>query len=176
MKIKSGYGVTLILIIMSMTACSLNSVVSPTPDLEMTAKAMVEATTSAQNNMQATIDAAVQQTASAQTGGATPTPAVQVNYYTLSEEELAALIDQSVEEALAASQTAYTETNQATSDGSVSSTEAETVVVTVAAAEELINEIDEMIYAYYDLYGTYASVTLEELQAIESDLTQNNSE
>lgn len=144
-----------------------------TPDIAATANAAIQATQAAQASVQATVSSAVQQTQVSmptQTPSATTVPGQQTDYYTLSEEELAALIDQSVNEAMAASQTAYDSTTQATSDGTVSDTEAQTIYVTATEAEALIEEVDAMIAAYTEIYGELAEASLALMTELESDL------
>jgi hypothetical protein len=177
---KSRFFVFLVIVLVfSISACDLGtSQMAATPNIAETAKAIVSATSNAEKSMQTTISAAVAATNQASTTNQpalTQTPPTQVNYYTLSEEELSALIDQSVQEAMNASQTANTTTSQATSDGSVSTEEVQTVTVSTQEAELLLNEVDQMINAYYELYGAYASATLTELQAIEAELAGINS-
>ncbi len=158
----------------------------PTPDTQATVNAAVAATSAAQASLKATVDAAVQATTAAQpkpatslptptlapaakapTAAPTPTP---VNTVTLSEEELAALIDQSVTQAVAATQTSSTATNSATADGTVTLQEAATLAVYAANAEQAIADAEELMEAYYGLYADLATETLAVLQAIEQDL------
>lgn len=120
----------------------------------------------------ATFQAAVNQAANAtvQALPPTPTPGPQVDYYDLTEEELSALIDQSVNQALAASSQSTTATTQATSDGTVTSDEVYTTVTYVYDAQAEIEYAEELMTYYLDLYGDYASEALDTMQAMESDL------
>jgi hypothetical protein len=150
--------------------------------VQATTDAAVQATTAAQASAQATADAAVQATVVAQTNvqatvdavqatvAAAPTPTPSAEYVTMTEEELAALIDQAVAEATAATQASSAATTEATADDAVTQEEVITVAVSLAEAEEAIAYAEELISAYYDLYGELATETLATLQAIEEDL------
>jgi hypothetical protein len=156
---------------------------SPTPDVQATIDAAIEATSTVGAAVQATIDAAVAATGTANaspeatveptvqtaaTVAPTPTPAAE--YVAMTEEELAALIDQAAAEAAAATQECSTATAQATADDTVTPDEAEAVEVYVSDAEEAIAYAEELINAYYALYGDLAMETLYALDEIEEDL------
>ncbi len=156
---------------------------APTPDTQATVNAAVAATGTAQASMKATVDAAVKATTAAQskatatptlvpaakapTAAPTPTP---INAVTMSEEELAALIDQAVAEAVTLTQASSTATTSATADGTITLQEAAALVVYAANAEQAIAEAEELIDAYYGLYADLAAETLAVLQAIDQDL------
>jgi uncharacterized phage infection (PIP) family protein YhgE len=150
---------TLLALFVVLPACSQPS---RAVNSQATIDAAVAATIEAKNSMQAAIDQAVQATLSAQ-----PTP----DYATLSEEELAALIDQAVSEALAASAGAATATVSSTSDGTVTSEEVTYTYSYVYDAYYYAAYADELIAAYYEYYGQYAEAALTELQQIESELS-----
>ncbi|GAB4444333.1 MAG: hypothetical protein Kow0031_26780 [Anaerolineae bacterium] len=149
---------------------------------QATIDAAVAATTQAQSAAtqqadaaQATIEAAVAATATAQSAGAagaieptatTPAAAPPAEYAAMSEEELAALIDQTVEQAIAASEASAAAASQAASDGSVTGDEVQTVEVYVTGAEEAVALAEEMLAVYTSLYGT----GLEELDEMEAAL------
>ncbi len=141
---------------------------SATPNAQATIDAAVAATASAQANMQATVDAAIVATAGALP--ATPTPGPEVEYVTMTEEELAALIEQAVNEAVAATDQASTATTQTTSDNTVTSEEVQTVEVYVQGAEQAIAYAEELIAVYASLYGELATETMALLVAVEDDL------
>jgi len=158
---------------------------APTVDTAATVSAAVQATSAAQASFAATVDAAVKATSAAQTtptraaastqpaatpkpSGATATPAA--SYTTMTEEEMAALIDQAVKEAVTATTTASTTTTSATSDGTVSSGEAQTINVNVSLATEEIAQALALMQGYYGLYYDLAVETLALLQALEQDL------
>lgn len=173
---------TLVAILVTMLgllmACSRTA--QPTADAQATIDAAVQATQSAGQNTQATIDASVQATVQAQasqqaavdqavqaTLTAMPTPA----YAEMSEEELAALIDEAVTAALEDYAATSTTVTQSTSDGTVTSEEATS---TTTYVYEVYNEIayaEELIAAYYEYYGAYAEEALVTLQAMEEDLS-----
>jgi hypothetical protein len=93
-----------------------------------------------------------------------------VDTSTLSEEELAALIDAAVAEAVTATEQATTAADAAASDSTITVDETVTVEVALASAEEAIALAEALIVAYYDIYGAYASETLGTLEEIEDDL------
>ena len=107
---------------------------------------------------------------SSPTPGVTPTATPMVDYTTLTEEELAAIIDQAVAEAMAASEAASTATTQATSDDAVTQEELAALEALVAEAEATLDAAFAVLDAYYDLYGDLAEETLAVLTAIENDL------
>ncbi len=133
--------------------------------VQATTDAAVQATVVAETNVQATVDAAVQATVAA-----APTPTPSAEYVALTEEELAALIDQAVAEATAATQASSVAAAEATADDAVNQEEVITVAVSLVEAEEAIAYAEDLIAAYYDLYGDLATETLVTLQAIEQDL------
>ncbi|MFQ6100821.1 MAG: hypothetical protein ACE5OS_06250 [Anaerolineae bacterium] len=153
------------LLIIAAVACGTASPTA-TPDTQATIGVAIAATSTAQAGVQATIDAAVQATSTA-----LPTRTPSAEYVTMTEEELAALIDQAVAEATAATQECSTTTTETTADGTVTQEEADALETYVTDAEEAIAYAEELIYAYYDLYGELATETITLLQAIEEDLT-----
>lgn len=155
----------IVLLIAALTACRS----APTPDTQATVNAAVAATSTTQASMQATIDAAVKATAAA-----APTATPSVVYVTMSEEELAALIDQAVAEAITSTQQCSTATTAATADGTVTQQEVDAIEVYLTDAEQAIAYADELLNAYYGLYGELATETLALLQAIEQDLALLN--
>ncbi len=156
----------------------------PTPDAQATINAAVQATTLAQAYVQATIDAAVKATTAAQptftpvkaaTAAATTkppaaTPVPTVNATTLTEEELDALIDQAVNEAIAATNTATTQTATYAADGTLTPQEVAALQAAVTLSQSEINQALALAQAYYDLYYDLATETLNLLKAIEQDL------
>ena len=146
-------------------AVAATAQVTPTPDVEATVNAAVSATAQAQANVQATVDTAVQATTIA-----APTSTPSAEYVTMSEEELAALIDQAVADASTSTQECSTAATQATADDTVTQDEVQTVEVYLANADEAIAYAEEAVNAYYDLYGELATESLSTLQAIEQDL------
>jgi len=137
-------------------------------DLTATASAALEATSIAQVVPTATAIPAAPEQPTVAPVQAPPTPPVDTS--TLSEEELAALIDAAVAEAVAATTEATTAMTAATSDGTISSEETVNMNVTLAGTEEAIATAEALIMAYSDIYGAYASETLSTLEEIEEDL------
>jgi hypothetical protein len=165
------------------------------PNTQATIDAAVAATANAQQSVEATIAAAVAATAAAQatppaptavatpvvinqtinltqTTTVNPTPVAAQDYTTLSEEELVALIEQSVAQAAAATSQYSTETANATADDTVTTEEAQTVEVYVQAADEAINTAEEAMAAYYELYYDLAVETQAELAEINQTLEE----
>jgi len=152
----------IVLLVIAALACG-----SPvaTPDTQATVNAAIAATGTAQAGIQATIDAAVKATRVA-----APTPTPSATYVAMTADELAAVIDQAVTTAITSTQQCVTATTQAAADGTITPQEAQTVEVYVTSADAAIAYAEELIYAYYGLYGELAAETLAVLEAIESDL------
>jgi hypothetical protein len=191
-RIKLSIQTCLFLILLS--ACSLGSKTTPTPDIQATVNAAIKTSVPnvTQPNLQSTVDAAVQATSSAnnsvqatvgvsiqQTAGSittilptvTPLPPTGNSYYTtLSEEQLTAIIDQAVAEAQKSSQQTSTATTQATSNGTVSDGEIQTVQMYVTATGQAVQNAEQLIAEYQQLYGDYASEYLDVLTQMEADL------
>ncbi len=105
---------------------------------------------------------------------ATPTPGPTVEYVTLTEEELAALIDQAVAEAIAASEQTTQAVTTTTGDDAMTYEEVEYVYSYYYYADYYIQEAEELLAAYYDLYADLAYEMVAELDAIETQLEQLN--
>jgi gas vesicle protein len=105
---------------------------------------------------------------------ATPTPGPTVEYVTLTEEELAALIDEAVAEAVSATEQTTTAVTTTTSDGTVTYDEVEYMYPYYYYADYCVAYTEELLNAYYDLYGDLAYEMIFALQSIESELTQLN--
>lgn len=106
---------------------------------------------------------------------ATPTPGPTVEYVTLTEEELAALIDEAVNEAVAATESTTTAVYTTTSDDAVTTEEVEYVYDYYYYAEYYVEYAEDLMAQYYALYGELASQMIVELNGIETQLTQMNS-
>lgn len=167
------------LLVLLSLACSSSA---PTADPQATINAAVAAT-NAGPNAQATVDAAVAATSAVQvslqttvdasvraTQAAAPSPTPSAEYVTMTEEELAALVDQAVNEAIAATNQASTATTQATADDSVTQEEVDSITVYVSGAEEAIAYAESLLAAYEDLYGELAAEALDLLAEVEDDL------
>ncbi|MEW5961348.1 MAG: hypothetical protein AB1801_26800 [Chloroflexota bacterium] len=146
---------------------------------QATIDAAVQATTAAQMVSQATLEAAVQATQTAQPAVqptpdaadvATPVPASSAEYVTMTEEELAALIDQAVTEAVAATEQYSTAATEATADGTMTTAEVQTVEVYVSAADEAIALAEEMLNVYYDLYSDVAGEAVTAIEEMNETL------
>jgi hypothetical protein len=172
-------------------AATVNAAVEATQAVEVgltaAADAAAEATKAAEADLAAAVDAAVEATSAAEAGltatasavtqeqpTAAPTeappPAPTVDTSTLSEEDLAALIDEAVAEAVAATEEATTAMDTAASDGTVTYEETVNVEVVLSGAEEAVALAEELIMAYYSIYGAYYSETLYILEEMEEDL------
>jgi hypothetical protein len=88
----------------------------------------------------------------------------------MTEEELAAAIEEAVLAAMVATNEATAATNEATNDGTISYEETVAVEVSLANADEALALAEALIVAYYDIYGVYASEALYALNAIEDEL------
>lgn len=146
-------------------AATQAAVGSPTPNTQATVDAAIAATQSAAVAVQATVNVAVQATAAAM-----PTPVPTSNYAEMSEEELAALIDQAVAEATAAALQASAASTQAAADSQMSPEEVQAVQVYVNGADAAIAYAQQAVNAYNQYYGELATETVAAMQAIEQDL------
>jgi hypothetical protein len=148
-----------------LSACS-----APTnsDSLDTQVQTAITQTAAADGTFQSAVDQAVEATVVAM--HSTPTPQPTVDPYTLTEEELAALIDFSCEEAVATSTEASSANTQATSDGTYTEDEIYSTIYYVYDAEAAIAYTEDLINMYDDLYGEYASETLDLLYAVEDDL------
>ena len=161
----------------SLAACNLTG---NEADQQSAINTAVAATQSANSNNQAAIETAVKATIQAQNKMETATEqAIQATltahptpgYTPLNEEERAALIDQAVAEALAASETASSSTTASTADGIVTAEEVTDTYTYLYDTNYAIAYAEELIEAYYEYYGDYADSALNELQEIEEDLS-----
>ncbi|MCJ7432908.1 MAG: hypothetical protein MUO77_05410, partial [Anaerolineales bacterium] len=102
----------------------------------------------------------------------TPTPGPTVDYVTLMEEELTALIDQSVNEAIAATEQTTAAVTSATSDGTMTQEEVEDIYADYYAAEYAIAQTEAAMTEYTDAYALLANEMLIEMAAIETELNE----
>ena len=119
----------------------------------------VEATIVAQANAQATIAAAVQATVLA-----LPTATPAAEYVSMSEEELAVLIDQAVTDAAAATEACSTVATGATADDAMTPEEVIMAAVYAELADEAIALAEDLIYIYLDVYGELATETVDTME------------
>lgn len=156
-----------LLVCLLLSSCVTPSPVPSTlsPDLAATTDAAVAQTMLAQQAINQTIQTSVAATIAAQPT-ATPTPAVE----TLSEEEVAAMVDAAVAEALNSSQAVTTANDSASQDALVTDEEATEMVVLIEDAEEALLYAEYWLNLYEDLYGEYEDETIDDLDAIIQDL------
>jgi hypothetical protein len=171
MKKATTFILIIVVMLTATLACSTSANTSPTstPDAQATIDAAIAATANAQTAMQATIDASIAATAVAMPP--TPTPGPTVEYVTMTEEELAALIDQAVADAMAATQQTSSAATQVTSDNYVTEDELAYIYDYYYLADEAIALAEEYIDAYYGLYADLAYETMDLLVAVEQDLS-----
>lgn len=162
-----------LIIILLATGCNFSAPTpsSPVPDVDATVKAAVDATEAAKSSMQTAIEVSVAQTTTALPPAILPPTPTPVDGMTLSEEELAALIDQSVNEAITAYELAATTTSSATSDGTLTQEEIDAAAFAYAYADDEIEAAMALAATYLDLYYDLASETVVTLEAVEQDLS-----
>ncbi len=95
---------------------------------------------------------------------ATATAQPPQNYEDMSEEELAALVDQEVNEAMAGTDEASAAIEAAAADGMLTPEEVQELEQLIADTEELLALADEAINAYISLYDELAAASLEVLE------------
>ncbi|MBI5304879.1 MAG: hypothetical protein HY868_22280 [Chloroflexi bacterium] len=191
---KCSLFVLIALLVLSTAACQ-SKPATPAIDTQATINAAVYATATAQASMNTTVQTMVAATLAAQptatraatTGAptiaaqptATPQPvatakpataAPTVNAVTMTEEELAALIDQAVNEAIAATTTASTTTTTYSADGALTTQEVAAMTAAVTAAQTEINQALALANSYYALYADVSTEMITVLKAIETDL------
>ncbi len=105
---------------------------------------------------------------------ATPTPGPSVEYVTLTEEELAALIEEAVDEAVTATEATTTAVNATTYDDAVTTEEVTYVYEYYYYADYYVEYAEELLAQYYALYGELAYEMLAEMNAIQTELNQVN--
>ena len=163
---KIIYLCMVLIFVLILSGCGLkgSEPVEPTPDTQATVDAAIAGTLTAQAEIAAQIEAAVQATVTAM-------PATDPSSYEeLSEEELALLIEQHVDETMTASEQVNSTTTAATSDGTITQEEYDEIETYVYDMEAAIALTEELIYAYYGLYGELAMETLYLLEEVEGDL------
>ena len=193
------FAVLVIALAGNLAGCRGRSNEAPTPssqDVQATIDAAVAATRGAEAALQATIEAAVAATAAAQPtatpGSTTPTTAPPtvvllpataptpvptlppVDTVTMTEEELAALIEEAMVTAIEATAQASAASTQAAADDAVTPEEVQTVEVYVQGAEAAIAYAEELTATYADLYGELAGEAIATLEEIEADLDTMN--
>ena len=167
MKKWTQISILITLIVTTLSGCSMLPG-SEEVDVQATVDAAVMATDQAESAMQATIEGAVQATVVAMP---TPTPPPDVDAMTVTEEELAMMIDEAVAEAVTVSEETYTTTTQAASDGTITEEELAYMMLYYGEIDQAIYYAEELMGAYYALYGDLAYETIELLILIEEDLS-----
>ncbi len=148
-----------------LAACTMGTQVNQT-DIVNTA---VAGTQQAQALGQATVNATVLTAMPA-----TPTPGPTIDYVSLTEEELAALIDEAVAEAVAATEATTAAVTTTTSDNAVTTEEVTYVYDYYYYADYYVEYAEELMAQYYALYGELASEMIVELNGIQTELNQMN--
>lgn len=105
---------------------------------------------------------------------ATPAAGPTVDYTTMSEEELAALIDQAVAEAVTATEQTTAAVTTTTSDSAVTSEEVVYVYDYYYNADYYVQYAEDLMAQYYNLYGDLANEMITELNQVETELNQMN--
>ncbi len=152
-----------------LTACTMGAAPTPTMSSQDAVNTAVAGTQQAQALAQATVNA---YTLTAMP--ATPTPGPTIEYVTLTEEELAALIDEAVAEAIAATEQTTNAVYTTTTDDTVTTEEVEYVYDYYYYADYYVEYAEDLIAEYYELYSDLAYEMIAELNAIESELSQMN--
>jgi len=105
----------------------------------------------------------------------TATPGAPVEYVTMTEEELTALINQSVDAAVTATDQTTAAVTQATSDGTVTQDEVTYIYTYYYAAETQITQLESEMTAYADEYAALANEMITAMNGIQTELNQMNS-
>ena len=147
-------------------ACGSQTPPTASPDVVNTA---IAATQQSQALAQATVNSAALTAIPM-----TPTPGPAVEYVNLTEEELAALIDQAVADAVSATGQAATAVTESTTDDTVTTDEVVYVYDYYYYADYYVEYAEDLIEEYYALYSDLAYEMIAELNAIEAELNQMN--
>lgn len=147
-------------------ACGSQTPPTASPDVVNTA---IAATQQSQALAQATVNSAALTAIPM-----TPTPGPAVEYVNLTEEELAALIDQAVAEAVSATGQAATAVTESTTDDAVTTDEVVYVYDYYYYADYYVEYAEDLLAEYYTLYSDLATDMITELNAVESELAQLN--
>ncbi len=105
---------------------------------------------------------------------ATPTPGPTVEYVTLTEEEMATLVEDAVAEAVAATEQTTTVVYTTTSDDAVTAEEVAYVYEYYYYADYYVEYAEDLLAQYYALYGDLAYEMVAEMTAIQTELNQMN--
>ena len=157
--------VGVVILALGITGCDVPAETQP-PNAEATISASKSLTATAEVAFQEAVDEAVEATVTA-----IPTPDLAVYSY-VSEEELASDIDTAVYEAEIASEQTSSAVDEAAADGTITQEEYDEIYALIADLEYAIALADELIYAYYGVYGELAAETLYLLESLEDDLDE----
>jgi DNA repair exonuclease SbcCD ATPase subunit len=171
----------LILFVVSLTGCTLprretaaptvtpapTEVPSITPDVNSTVNAAVSGTEAAKNAMQTTIDSSVAKTVTAIPPKPTPT---LMNISNVTEEEVSAMVEKEVDEAMQASAACAQTTTTATADDSLTAEELNEIEAAIYASEVAIDEANALAEQYLALYSDVSEEMVAVLQQMESEL------
>ncbi|RLD03565.1 MAG: hypothetical protein DRI56_12250 [Chloroflexota bacterium] len=139
---------------------------TPTPDAQATIDIVLTQTIVAEDEFQGAVNEAVEATITAMSA------LDEENSSDMSEEEMAAEIDQAVNDAENASEQLSTATNEAAADGSITQEEADEIEALVSDLAYAIALAEDLIYLYDDVYGELAIETLYLLTELEDDLDE----
>ena len=167
MKINFRTGISIILLIVVTLACGLPAA-NPTEDPNNAINTAVAGTQQAQILAEATASSIKM------SAPATPTPGPTVEYVTMTEEELVALIDEAVDEAVAATEQTTTAVTTTTTDDAVTSEEVVYVYDYYYYADYYVEYAEELMAEYYTLYADLATEMIVEMDAIVNELNQVN--
>ena len=152
-----------------LAACTMGSAPTPETASQDAINTAVAGTQQASALAQATVNSSVLTAMPA-----TPTPGPTVDYVTLTEEELAALIDQAVAEAIAATEQTTTNVYYVTEDDAITTEEVAYVYDYYYYADYYVEYAEDLIDEYYALYSDLAYEMIAEMNAIEAELNQMN--
>ncbi|MFZ5879490.1 MAG: hypothetical protein ACOY0R_08975, partial [Chloroflexota bacterium] len=105
---------------------------------------------------------------------ATPTPGPTVEYVAMTEEELAALIDKAVADAVAATEQTTASVVYTTSDTAMTTEEVTYVYDYYYSADYYVEYAEDLLEEYYYLYSDLAYEMIAELEAIEAQINELN--
>lgn len=150
-----------------LSACSMGA--QPPVDNAAAINTAVAGTQQSQALAQATVNSVVLTAMPA-----TPTPGPTVDYVTMTEEELAALIDQAVAEAVTATEQTTAAVTSTTSDSAVTTEEVTYVYDYYYYADYYVEYAEDLMAQYYSLYSDLAYEMIDELNAVQGELNQMN--
>jgi hypothetical protein len=157
-------------ILLGMVASCSRFATPPNSDSQIQT-AIIE-TSIAEATFQAAVYEEALRTMEAITPQATFTPEPKVDPYSLSEEELAALIDAYYEDAIYDSLDASEIAQEAGSDETITDDDIYAITNYLYTAQASITYASELLISYEELYGELAGETTDLLVAIEEDLSQ----